>query len=389
MNANKSIFRFLGTALLTVLFLGTVSCEKEVPVTPAPVLKLSKTQVGSGKGSQFIEVQATGSWTLSSEASWVRFTPASGSGDNAAVSLSYEANPDDKARSASITLSCGDRKAVATLRQNAPSEDPQPEVDGGSSTKRRWMELPETRDDDGLYFYTHDMTVGSKTLRNYSFYWDEKALVAHWVAYPLNTALRGSGNRSEAWGLDPLLPASKQPTVTSTFRGGWTRGHQIPSADRLNRAANEATFYGTNMTPQEYNFNGEIWARLEGTVRGWASRCDTLYVVTGCVVKGSTETARDVDGKTIKVPVSYYKAVLAYSKSNAANGGYRGCAVLLNHDKALAGQTVTKTHPSVMSVRALEEKLGINLFVNLPEAVGASAAEAIETENPAGVSWWW
>ncbi len=389
MNASKSIFRFLGTALLTVLSLGTVSCEKEVPVTPAPVLKLSKTQVGSGKGSQFIEVQATGSWTLSSEASWVRFTPASGSDDNAAVSLSYEANPDDKARSASITLSCGDRKAVATLRQNAPSEDPQPEVDGGSSTKRRWMELPETRDDDGLYFYTHDMTVGSKTLRNYSFYWDEKALVAHWVAYPLNTALRGSGNRSEAWGLDPLLPASKQPTVTSTFRGGWTRGHQIPSADRLNRAANEATFYGTNMTPQEYNFNGEIWARLEGTVRGWASRCDTLYVVTGCVVKGSTETARDVDGKTIKVPVSYYKAVLAYSKSNAANGGYRGCAVLLNHDKALAGQTVTKTHPSVMSVRALEEKLGINLFVNLPEAVGASAAEAIETENPAGVSWWW
>ena len=372
-----------------MLSLGTVSCEKEVPVTPAPVLKLSKTQVGSGKGSQFIEVQATGSWTLSSEASWVRFTPASGSGDNAAVSLSYEANPDDKARSASITLSCGDRKAVATLRQNAPSEDPQPEVDGGSSTKRRWMELPETRDDDGLYFYTHDMTVGSKTLRNYSFYWDEKALVAHWVAYPLNTALRGSGNRSEAWGLDPLLPASKQPTVTSTFRGGWTRGHQIPSADRLNRAANEATFYGTNMTPQEYNFNGEIWARLEGTVRGWASRCDTLYVVTGCVVKGSTETARDVDGKTIKVPVSYYKAVLAYSKSNVANGGYRGCAVLLNHDKALAGQTVTKTHPSVMSVRALEEKLGINLFVNLPEAVGASAAEAIETENPAGVSWWW
>ncbi len=389
MNASKSIFRFLGAALLTVLSLGTVSCEKEEPVTPAPVLKLAKTQVGSGKGSQFIEVQAIGPWTLSTEASWVRFTPASGSGDNAAVSLTYEANPDDKARSASITLSCGDRKSVATLRQNAPSEDPQPEVDGGSSTKRRWLELPETRDNDGLYFYTHDMAVGAKTIRNYSFYWDEKALVAHWVAYPLNTALRGSGSRSDAWGLDPLLPASKQPTVTSTFRGGWTRGHQIPSADRLNRAANEATFYGTNMTPQEYNFNGEIWARLEGSVRGWASRCDTLYVVTGCVVEGSTETARDVDGKVIKVPVSYYKAVLAYNKSNAANGGFRGCAVLLNHDKALAGQTVTKTHPSVMSIRALEEKLGINLFVNLPEAVGASAAEAIETENPAGVSWWW
>ena len=389
MNASKSIFRLLGTALLAALSLGTVSCEKEEPVTPAPVLKLAKTQVNSGKGSQFVSVEASGSWTLSSNAEWLTFTPDQGVGDHASVILSYGKNEGASARTASITLSCGGKTSVVTLRQNAASEDPQPETESGTSTKRRWMELPETKDNDGLYFYTHDMTVGSKTIRNYSFYWDEKALVAHWVAYPLNTALRGSGSRSDAWGLDPLLPASKQPIVTSTFRGGWTRGHQIPSADRLNYNANVATFYGTNMTPQEYNFNGEIWARLEGSVRGWASRCDTLYVVTGCVVDGSTETARDIDGKVIKVPVSYYKAVLAYSKSNAANGGYRGCAVLLDHDKAIAGQTVTKSHSSVMSVRALEEKLGINLFVNLPEAVGAAAAEAIETENPAGVSWWW
>ena len=385
----KSIFRFLGTALLTVLFLGTVSCEKEEPVTPAPVLKLAKTQVGSGKGSQFVSVQAVGSWTLSSEASWVKFTPSSGSGDNAAVSLNYEANPDDKARTASITLSCSDKKSVVTLRQNAPSEDPQPEVDGGSSTKRRWMELPETKDNDGLFFYTHDMTVASKTVRNYSFYWDEKALVARWVAYPLNKGLIGNGSRSNEWGFDPLLPARKQPYVLSTFRGGWTRGHQIPSADRLNYAANVETFYGTNMTPQDYDFNGEIWARLEGTVRGWSSRCDTLYVVTGCVVEGSTQKASDAEGKSITVPVAYYKAVLAYSKSNAANGGYRECAVYLDHDKAIAGQTVGKNHSSVMSIRSLEEKLGINLFVNLPAAVGNDTANAIETEKPAVVSWWW
>lgn len=376
-------------ALLAALSLGTVSCRKEQPVTPDPILLLAKTQVLSGRGSQFASVKAAGSWTLSSDAAWVRFTPASGTGDSADIILQYEANGGTTARTAEITLSCGGKKTIVSLRQNAPSEDPQPETNAGTSTKRRWMELPETKDTDGLYFYTHDMTVSSKTIRNYSFYWDEKALVAHWVAYPLNTALRGSGSRSDAWGLDPLLPASKQPIVTSTFRGGWTRGHQIPSADRLNRSANVATFYGTNMTPQEYNFNGEIWARLEGTVRGWAGRCDTLYVVTGCVVKGSQETARDVDGKSITVPVAYYKAVLAYSKANTANGGYRGCAVYLDHDKAIAGQTVTKNHASVMSVRALEQKLGIDLFVNLPSAVGKDDAEKIETENPALVSWWW
>ena len=376
-------------AFLMALSLGAVSCKKDQPVVPDPILILGKSQVVSAKGSQFLAVKATGSWTLSSDAAWVRFTPASGTGDVSDIIMQYDANAGTSARTADITLSCGGKTTVVTLRQNAPSEDPQPEASSGSSTKRRWMELPETKDNDGLYFYTHDMTVASKTVRNYSFYWDNNALVAHWVAYPLNTALRGSGSRSEAWGFDPLLPAARQPNVTSTFRGGWTRGHQIPSADRLNYSANVATFYGTNMTPQEYNFNGEIWARLEGTVRGWAGRCDTLYVVTGCVVKGSTQKASDVDGKSITVPVAYYKAVLAYSKANAANGGYRGCAVYLDHDKALAGQTVTKNHSSVMSVRALEEKLGIDLFVNLPAAVGKDAAEAVETENPALVSWWW
>ena len=389
MKTARPLFRILGMALLTALSLGTVSCHKEQPVTPDPILTLAKTGVLSGKGSQFVSVTAAGTWSLASDAAWVRFTPASGTGNSSDIILQYEANSGAIARTAEITLSCGGKTTIVSLRQNAPSEDPQPESHAGTSTKRRWMELPETKDNDGLYFYTHDMTVASKTIRNYSFYWDDKALVAHWVAYPLNTALRGSGSRSDAWGLDPFLPASKQPIVTSTFRGGWTRGHQIPSADRLNYSANVATFYGTNMTPQEYNFNGEIWARLEGSVRGWAGRCDTLYVVTGCVVKGSTEKAQDVDGKSITVPVAYYKAVLAYSKANTANGGYRGCAVYLPHDRAVAGQTVTKNHSSVMSVRALEEKLGINLFVNLPAAVGNDAAEKIETENPALVSWWW
>ena len=389
MKPAKTLSRILGMALLTALSLGTVSCGKEQPVTPDPILTLAKTDVLSGKGSQFISVTAAGAWSLASDAAWVRFTPASGTGNSLDIILQYEANAGTTARTAEITLSCGGKMTIVSLRQNAPSEDPQPESHAGPSTRRRWMELPETKDNDGLYFYTHDMTVASRTIRNYSFYWDDKALVAHWVAYPLNTALRGSGSRSDAWGLDPFLPASKQPIVTSTFRGGWTRGHQIPSADRLNYSANVATFYGTNMTPQEYSFNGEIWARLEGSVRGWAGRCDTLYVVTGCVVKGSTETAKDVDGKSITVPVAYYKAVLAYSKANAANGGYRGCAVYLPHDRAVASQTVTKDHTSVMSVRALEEKLGINLFVNLPAAVGNDAAEKIETENPALVSWWW
>ena len=250
------------------------------------------------------------------------------------------------------------------------------------------MELPETLEDDGLNFFWHNMNITGYSGRNYSFYWDYSNLVSHWVAYPLNTTLRGSGSRSEAWGYDPLVPASKQPNITSAYRGGWARGHQLPSADRLTYAANVMTFYGTNMTPQEYNFNGGIWARLEESVRNWSFKSDTLYVVTGCVVNDKSSKTRDIDGKSVTVPVAYYKAVLSYSKSLDSNGGYRGCAVYLDHNHPY-GETVKRNHSSVMSIRDLENKLGINFFVNLPAAIGESAAAAVETENPNTVSWWW
>ena len=86
--------------------------------------------------------------------------------------------------------------------------------------------------------------------RNWSFYWDYDEHLAIWVAYPHNRNLIGSGSRSNAWGLDPLLPGSLQPQVaTGSYGGGWTRGHQIPSADRLTYAANVSTFFCMSPMP--------------------------------------------------------------------------------------------------------------------------------------------
>ena len=378
----------LGAVLLGVLSLGVVSCQEE-PVVMKPEFLLLHDAVSSRKGSQFLEVwNVPGTWTITSDADWIQVIPDHGRGNSRAIALCYDANTEEGPRQADIKLVAEGETLVVTLHQNAPSDDPEPEINGGSSTRKGWLELPETRVDDGLNVFWHNMTVGNYTGRNYSFYWDYTKLVAHWVAYPLNNGLRSSGSRSEAWGLDPLLPKSRQPNVTSTFRGGWARGHQIPSADRLSYNANVQIFYGTNMTPQDYNFNGEIWARLEDMVRGWAGKSDTLYVVTGCVVDGKVSYTTDIDGKAVAIPTAYYKAVLSYSKSASENGGYRACGVYLEHTTP-PSQTVARNHPSVMSIRALEQKLGYNLFVNLPAAVGDATAAAVETEDPNSVSWWW
>ena len=253
----------------------------------------------------------------------------------------------------------------------------------------KWLELPETKDDDGLDFYTHDQITDGKTIRSWSFDYDSKALLSHWIAYPLNKKLKGNGSRSDQWGLDPKVPASKQPVLYTTYKSNngkkYDRGHQIPSADRLDYDANVKTFYFTNMTPQLSGLNQASWANLETRVREWSESFDTLYVVTGCSVKGSTEVAYDNDGKAVTVPTGYYKALLGYKKSGSVgnssqNGGYIGCAFWFDHVD-YAGDFMTKA----MSISELEEKTGVNFFVNLPAATDAAKAKAIEENRD---SWW-
>ena len=383
-------------AVLIALSAAVFSCkepQKEDPVLP-PGVSIKTQTVDGEAGSQFISVTAMGNWTVSTSAAWLTVSPSSGSGNNNMVVLSYTEN-NDAVRTAMVTVSGIGGTASASLTQNklvVPA--PEDERGYGSNTaKVTWLEIPETFEKDGLEFFTHNMTIGSTTTRNYSFYWDYDNLVAPWVAYPLCAWNIGNGSRSDEWGLDPLLPESKQPVLYNAYSGFGSRGHQIPSADRLNRAANVQTFYGTNMTPQDYNFNGGTWANLENLVRSWAKKTgatagtDTLYVVTGCYVGKSNRKSYDNKGKAVAVPESYFKALLRY-KDNESVGhkGFMACAFWFdNSDKY--DSKISKSMS--MSVADLEKKLGYKLFVNLEQKVGAETYKQIKEEDPATVTWWW
>ena len=405
-------------AALLALSLMVVSCGggsdiKEEPLVP-PVVSI-KTQTVSGEaGSQFMTVTASGSWTITTSAPWVTVSPSSGTGNSSNVVLSYSENT-DAIRNATVTVTGPGGSASAGITQNklivpvtptppdpgpGPGGDddpPQPPVEengyGYKTAPQGWLELAETKEDDGLEFFTHNMTIGTATVRNYSFYWDYDNLVAPWVAYPLCAGNIGSGSRTDQWGLDPLLPDKKQPVLFKAYSGFGSRGHQIPSADRLNKDANIQTFYFTNMTPQDYDFNGGTWANLENLVRTWAKKTgatagtDTLYVITGCFIGNSTKKAYDNNGKAVTVPEGYYKALLRY-KDNASvgHGGFMACSFYFENANKY-GSKITKEMS--MSVADLEKKLGYKLFVNLEAKVGAETAKTIKEENPANVSWWW
>lgn len=390
-----------GVVMLALSSCGSGGKEDVLP----PTVEVKTTMIEAEGRSQYIYVKASSSWkiTLTSvdggaPVDWIITAPSSGSG-NTDVTLNVAANESEQERSAVLTVENSAGKALKTISQKGkkpeikPDPDPTPEP---KPNETGWLELPSVP--AGTDFFAHSMTIGSVKTRNYSFIWDYDNLVAPWVAYPLcKWNMASNVKRTNAWALDPLLPESKQPVLYRGFskgNNGWyARGHQIPSADRLTSyESNAMTFYGTNMTPQiQEGFNGDIWATLEGMVRSWANKSDTLYVVTGCVIDykdGETvKYALDNNGKKVTVPTAYYKAVLRYMKSSTFGySGYSACAVWLDH-KVYSTKTIDSSYS--MSVDDLEKRLNIDFFVNLPAKVGEETTARIEAEEPKDVAWWW
>ena len=253
-----------------------------------------------------------------------------------------------------------------------------------ASTSANWLELPATSATDGLDLLIHRFTSGD---RSYAAYYDYKNLVSSWVAYPLCAGNIGtSGGRTDSFSLDPLVPRDKQALLlygfnTGNVEGSFDRGHQLPSADRNELRVNMETFFSTNITPQDHDFNGGIWVTLEDKVRNWAKKndTDTLYVVTGCTgADASVRYALDNDGKHVAIPTGYYKALLRLSKGKS----FMALGVYFNNEKKTGG-SITKE--MVMSIDELEKKTGVDFFVNLPDDV----EKTVEAADPKAENWWW
>lgn len=359
--------------LLAVVAMFFVSCEKQIDTEFS--IELRSSVVSYTKGSQFITVKADGKWSLKLEFEegvepWARLNCEEGNGTSYAVVLSYDANESKERRTATIIFTSGRRSYNCSMVQTANASAPM------------YMELPAFVPNDDYVFNTHRMQFQGASFRNYSYFYSMDDKVSLWVAYPLNRALIGSGSRTDAWAQDPLLPASCQAYIwNGGYGSGYDRGHQLPSADRLTPGANEQTFYATNMTPQVgAGFNQSIWADLETKVRGFSGSTlsDTLYVVTGCVVEGSTRTAR----WNTTVPTHHYKALLRYkpgAKNTVDNSGYNAIAMYMEN-KSYSSKTFTKEY--VMSVRELEKLTGVDFFVNLKDYVGQETYDKIETQDP-------
>ena len=358
-------------------------------------LSVREQNVSSSRGSQYISVRCNGAWTLSlvsdeGDVVWARLSATQGDGDKSDIVFSYDKNDTEHARELRIVLSSRTKWTDCTFIQNSavPEVVPDPGHPSAGSmdlSKFTWMELPAS-DNPDLGYYTHSFSMNGKKYRNYSFGWSQKDRIALWVAYPLSRVyMSGYDGRTDAWALDPLL-GSLSSAPFGGYAGNYARGHQLASEDRqCCYEANAQTFYGTNIVPQiQDNFNGGIWATLEGRVREFARSADTLYVVTGVVVSSSSKKETDSYGNSVTVPDAFFKALLKYSKSSTL-GAWNAAAFYYKHTTYSGG--VQKSHS--MSIDELEEMTGIDFFANLPAKIGEAGAANVEKQDPANSSMWW
>lgn len=199
-------------------------------------------------------------------------------------------------------------------------------------------------------------------------------LQAEWVFYKLTTdrirARSADVKRKDNFRADNRVPA---PRVGSNdYKDAlhkYDRGHLAPAeAFGFSQEAMDASFFMTNMAPQEAALNRGIWKNLEELERQWARQHGTLYVIAGGVLEtdaaGQPAASMSRFGpKNIPIPNYFYKILFFVDKTNQQE---YAMAFLFPHP---LGENHSKDlRDYLVSVRLLEERTAIDFFGQLETA---------------------
>ncbi|GEP01821.1 DNA/RNA non-specific endonuclease [Methylobacterium haplocladii] len=162
-------------------------------------------------------------------------------------------------------------------------------------------------------------------------------------------------DRADAFHEEERLPFRTRADLSDYVHSGYDRGHMAPAADMPTPEAQAQSFSLANIVPQDRTANRNVWSGIEERVRRLAIRRGELFVVTGPIFSGTA--ARAINGRVL-VPTQIYKAIYDPARGEAA--------------AYLAGNDATGEWHAV-SIAALKEAVGIDVFPGLPDAAKAKA----------------
>ncbi len=205
--------------------------------------------------------------------------------------------------------------------------------------------------------YLPESTTGVVVNHNYfTLSYSETHEQAEWVAYELKKSHLSKNDFERPYFIQDREVSSGSADWRNYKNSGYDRGHLVPAGDRrFEYNAYHETFLTSNISPQDREFNGGIWNRLEQKVRYWAGRYDGVYVVTGGILKQGLGSIGDED---VSVPLEFYKIILDIS-----NGKKKAIAFIIPNEKS-----EKSIYEYMVTIDQVETKTGIDFFPDLPDS---------------------
>lgn len=193
---------------------------------------------------------------------------------------------------------------------------------------------------------------------NYTLSYSEKYEQAEWVAYKLtNDEVSHSGNFKRPYFIDDPKVKTGSAKWYNYKKSGYDKGHLCPAGDRsFSEQAYDETFYTSNISPQNHQFNSGIWNRLEQKTRYWATKYNTVYVISGGVL---TDNLKAIGEEHVSVPKFFYKII--YSNYE---GKDRMIAFLIPNEPS--NQPL---YEFVVTTDRIEQITGIDFFPKLDDKI--------------------
>ncbi len=161
----------------------------------------------------------------------------------------------------------------------------------------------------------------------YSVGYSSSFLQPEWVFYQLTTqrilSRAPDVKRKDNFRADPRVPVPR--LGANDYKDPvhkYDRGHLAPAeAFGFSQEAMDASFFMTNMAPQEAALNRGIWKNLEELERKWARQHGTIYVIAGGVLEAATSgkpalTMQRFGAKDVPIPNYFYKILFFVDKVN-------------------------------------------------------------------------
>jgi endonuclease G len=191
----------------------------------------------------------------------------------------------------------------------------------------------------------------------YILSYSEKHEQAEWVAYQLKSSYIKRIDRKRPYFIYDKKVKTKSANYRNYKQSGYDKGHLVPAGDmRFSLDAYNDTFYTSNISPQDHDFNAGIWNRLEQKTRYWAKKYDNLYIITGGVLNNDLKT---IGQEKVSVPKQFYKILLNNTESNI-----KAIAFLIPNENVNGA-----LYKYVVSIDKIEQLTGIDFFYSLPNNI--------------------